>query len=296
MYAITRVFLIIALLLGSAACQRDEAKKLETPNINWKSLEFTCTHEKNRVPKFDQETDQWFKTARAYEKSGNESLFPEMVRLYEKAAERNHYKAMNNLAVIYAFGEGAEQDMGRALSLVERMMQQNIGMGYYKMGAFIEQGIGVEQDQMAALAYYRRAADLGSPQGQYAVGKKLLSIHKDAPEPARVRAVAIQMLECALAQGEAKAGDRLGWHFAEGTGDASRGLAYFQRAAALGNMDSLYVLYTAFKDGDWGTNIDPARAACYYKLLEEVRADNKKTFPNIDRICPLPPKPLPPRS
>ena len=100
-------------MLTLAACQGGSQSGLAS--VDWKSLEFTCTHEKDRLPKPDAEADQWFKTAHAYEKSGNEALFPEMVRLYEKAAERNHYKAMNNLAVIYAFGEGADQDMGRAL-------------------------------------------------------------------------------------------------------------------------------------------------------------------------------------
>ena len=283
--------LVIASVLVLSACER------ETPrpsSVDWKSLEFKCVHEKDIWPKItDTEADQWFKTARAYDKSGKESVEDEMFLLYEKAAERNHFKAMANLASLY-IERGRPEDVPKAIELVERLMAMNISSGYYQMATFLEQGIGVEQDRNAALAYYRKSADLGNRQGQYVVGKKLLSIHKDALEPERVRAIAIQMLECALAQGEAKAGDRLGWHFAEGTGDASRGLAYFQRAAALGNMDSLYVLYTAFKDGDWGTSIDTARAACYYKLLEEVRADNKKTFPNIDRICPLPPKPLPP--
>ena len=284
------LLVFLAFITGCSAGGGDT--KLEPPKIDWNSLEFTCTHEKDRLPKPDAEADEWFKTARAYDKSGKESLESQMLELYLKAAERSHVKALNNLVLVYLEGQGVEPDAAQAVEYAERLVKMEIGMGYYHMGVFLEQGIGVEQDRPASLAYFRRAADLGNAQGQHVVGKKLLRIHKDAPEPERVRAIAIRMLECSLAQGAAMAGNELGWEFTEGTGEVSRGLAYFQKAAALGDRSSLYSLYSTFDEGKRGIKKDSARAACYYKLLEEVRADNKKTFPNIDRICPLPPKPF----
>ena len=267
---------------------------MEAPKIDWKSLEFACTQEKDRLPKPDAEADQWFKTARAFDKSGKESVEPQMLELYLKAAERNHVKALNNLVLVYLEGQGVDPDATQAVKYAERMIKMEVGMGYYHMGVFLEQGIGVEQDRPASLAYFRRAADLGNAQGQYVVGKKLFEVAADTPEPERIRSIAVQMLECALAQGDANSGNKLGWHFANSGLDVPRGLSYFQKAAGLGDTNSLYTLFDAFGNGEWNIAKDPARAACYERLWKESEADNKKTFPNIDRICPLPPKPVPP--
>ena len=104
--------------------------------------------------------------------------------------------------------------------------------------------------------------------------------------------IGIKMLECSLAQGWAASGLELGAHFLMGERDATTGLPYLQKAAALGHSQSLYILYSAFNDGEYGVGKDPVRAACYKKLEEEADADKTKRFPNIDKICPLPPKPM----
>ena len=290
----SRLVLVFWLVYGIGCGAGGGDKQLEVPKIDWKSLEFTCTHEKDRLPKPDAEADQWFKTARAYDKSGKESLEPQMLELYLKAAERDHVKALNNLVLVYLEGQGVEPDAPQAVEYAERLTKMEIGMGYYHMGVFLEQGIGVEQDRPASLAYFRRAADLGNAQGQYVVGKKLLGDFRQTPERDRIMAIGMKMLECALAQGESKAGVQLGYEFTMSGTDVLRGLAYFQKAAALGNTDALFALFTGFRDGEWGLSKNSSRAECYEKLWREAEADNKKTFPNIDRICPLPPKPVPP--
>ena len=261
--------------------------------IDWKSLEFTCVKEKN--PPLDKDADHWFKSARVIEKGERAGTDAQMIELYEMAAARNHHKAIVNLAGIYADGDGVKSDEGRAVELLERGMRMNAPLAYYNMGAFLSQGIGVKKDQVAALAYFRKAADLGSPAGQYAVGEKLLTEFSVSPDKDKIIPIAVSMLECALEQGFAKAGLELGQHFS-GVGYATnkeRGLPYLQKAAALGNNQALYVLQTAFEEGERGVTKDPARAACYKRLGDESDADKTKKFPNIDRICPLPPKPMP---
>lgn len=260
--------------------------------IDWKSLEFTCVKEKN--PPIDKEADHWFKSARAIEKGERAGTTAQMIELYEKAAAKNHYKAIVNLAGIYADGDGVEADERRAVELLERAMRMNAPLAYYNMGAFLSQGIGVKKDQVAALAYFRKAADLGSPAGQYAVGDKLMAEFSASPDRDKVLPIAISMLECSLGQGFAKAGMRLGSHFS-GVGyitNKERGLVYFQKAAALGDSQALYMLRAAFTEGKRGVTKDPTRAACYKRLSDELDADKTKKFPNIDRICPLPPKPM----
>lgn len=285
-----RLLLLSTIFLGLTACQPGEGNAVEE-TIDWKSLEFTCV--KEQKPPLDKEADHWFKSARAIEKGERPGTDALMIELYEKAAARNHPKAIVNLAGIYGSGDGVAPDERKAVALLERGMSMNIPLAYYNMGAFLTQGIGVKQDRVAALAYFRKAADLGNPAGQYAVGDKLLGDFRQSPDKDKIMPIGIQMLECALGQGFAKAGLALGSYFSTRDENKERGLVYFQKAAALGDSQALYMLRTAFTEGKRGVTKDPARAACYKRLSDELDADKTKKFPNIDRICPLPPKPLP---
>ncbi len=289
-----RVLLLLATLLCCLGCDFVYGKKnMDIENVDWKALEFTCKREQGLWPRVDEEADGWFKQARKLEKENKEGAEKYIIALYEKAAERNHFKAINNLALMYRNGYGVPVNENKAVELVERLMAMNIGAGYYQMGNFLEQGVGVKQDRVAALAYYRKSADLGDPQGQFLVGKKL--VDKFLQTPMRVQAIALgtKMLECSLSQGHAPAGYELGMTYAIVEENIPKSLAYFQQSAALGHRESVYALEGIFEDGEYNLGKDPQRAACYRKLYEELRADPSKKFPNIDRICPLPPKPMP---
>ena len=266
---------------------------MDIKNVDWKALEFTCKREKSLWPRVDEEADGWFKQARKLEKEDKEGAEKYIIPLYEKAAERNHFKAINNLALMYRNGYGVPVNEKKAVELVERLIAMNIGAGYYQMGNFLEQGIGVEQDRVAALAYYRKSADLGDPQGQFLIGKTLVDKFLQTPMRAQAIALGTKMLECSLSQGHAPAGYELGMTYAIVEENIPKALAYFQQAAALGHEASLFSLIGIFRDGEYGITKDPQRSACYQKLLDEVDAEKSKRFPNIDRICPLPPKPIP---
>ncbi|WP_425326540.1 hypothetical protein [Serratia marcescens] len=62
---------------------------------------------------------------------------------------------------------------------------------YYQMGIFLSQGIGVKQDKKAALAYFHRSADLGSPYGRLVSGEELLTAFSGEPEPIRSKGKAL---------------------------------------------------------------------------------------------------------
>ena len=288
----TRLLLLLTVCVGLAGCQPGKGNAVEK-TIDWKSLEFTCV--KEPALRLDKDADHWFKSARAIDKGERPGTDAQMIELYEKAAARNHPKAIVNLANIYADGDKVEPDERKAVELLERGMNMNFPLAYYNMGAFLSQGIGVKQDKIAALAYMRKAADMGNAAAQYAVGDELMAEFSTSPDRDKILPIAISMLECSLGQGFAKAGVRLGHHFS-GVGYATnkeRGLPYFQKAAALGDSQALYVLQTAFAEGKRGVTKDPARAACYKRLGDEADTDKTKKFPNIDRICPLPPAPMP---
>ncbi len=277
----------IAVLAGIA-----HGKNVKPPLPDWQALAFTCTTEQN--PPVDPQADAWFLRARELERQNIEAHDAEMVRLYQMAADRGHYKAMLNLAGLYSRGTAVPRDESKAIDLVEQALKLNAPHAFYTMGVMLQQGIGVKQDDEAALSYFRRAADLGNRYGQQAAGEAIRNVFAKQLEPERTRgyAIAVQMLECALSQDMAEAGYTLGWHFLDFEEDASIALGYFQRAAALGDAKSIYMLYSIFREGSNGIEKDPQRAACYDKLWYEAKAEPGRKFPDIDRLCPLPPPPV----
>jgi hypothetical protein len=137
---------------------------------------FLCAHEKDHVPPLDQEADAWFRkalelTKRQSELRGNVRF--EILDLYNKAVERDHWKAMHNLAALYRTGwPGAlEEDTDKALDLYERMVQLQIPQGFYDMAAMMGNSNGLTNPATDGLTYLDRAAQLGNPEAQVELGK-----------------------------------------------------------------------------------------------------------------------------
>jgi uncharacterized protein len=292
-------WLLLLMVSLTAACKDVRTKQME--NIDWKSLEFVCKTEQHTKYKDTDEAEQWYRTANRYYKVGSDKDLIESVKYLQKAADQGHVKAMNNLVLAYLNGDGIEQSDKMAVRWAEQMIKAESGSGYYHMGTFLEQGTGVKQDRKAALSYFRKAADLGNDQGQLAVGEKMLSAFYP-PEVSKADkdkgyAIATSMLQCALNQGLGEAGYKLGLHYS-GESMTNQSMLAMQAAGKLGHLNSLYWLHSGFRDGPESTTKDglikdTQRAACYYKLVNEIREDKTKRFPNLDKICPLPPKPMP---
>lgn len=286
MNALLVLLLIVA--IGASGCSKGNNMGVE--DIDYSSLAFECTEEVN--PPFDEDADKWYRTARNLQKQDESGNAAEIVDMYQKAVKKDHYNAMHRLALMYIDGIGVERNEKRAVELVRRVVEMDVPSGYYQMGVFLQQGIGVKQDEAASLTYMRRAADMGNPQAQYAIGRKLLDIRESEVRP-KVIPIGEAMLQCALQQGLGDAGYKLGKHYLIGAGKTSDGLAALQAAARLGHNQSLFSLRRIFSEGQYGIGKDPERAACYARLESESDADKAKTFPDIDRICPLPPKRMP---
>ena len=272
---------------------------MQEQTVDWKSLEFKCVHEADLLPKPDPEADEWYRQANAVFKAGVQkdsfALLTSSFELTLKAAERNHVKAMNNLVLAYLGGDGVKQSDSKAVHWAEELIKRNIGMGYYHMGTFLQQGTGVKQDRVAALTYFRKSADLGNAQGQLVVADKIsasvASLAGD--EKDRGFGIARGMLQCALNQGLGDAGYSLGLQFQIYEEKMPEALIAFQAAAGLGHGQSLWALHTIFGQGKSSISADPARAACYKRLSDQSDDDKTKKFPDIDKLCPLPPKPMP---
>lgn len=267
---------------------------MQDQTVDWKALEFKCVREADLLPKPEAEADEWYLRGNAMFKAGVQkdsfSMLSSSFELMLKAAEHGHVKAMNNLVLAYLGGDGVKQSNTRAVHWAEELINRNIGMGYYHMGTFLQQGTGVKQDRVAALTYFRKSADLGNAQGQLVSGDKLLEAVSRTAERERGFAIGTAMLQCALNQGLAEAGYKLGFHYSMSENAPDKGLVAFQAAGRLGHRQSLWTLHSAFEDGDFGQLKDPMRSTCYERLWEESKNDKTKTFPDIDKLCPLPPK------
>ncbi|HEK1094953.1 TPA: sel1 repeat family protein [Proteus mirabilis] len=267
---------------------------------NLKNFQFTCVHEKDVFPPLDPQADSWFKQAVKLSKQDNPN-FNQIAQLYRQAAEKGHYKAIGNLQVMIAEGD-IEPSVGKyrtdeVIELVERLIQMNIPFGYYIMGTYLERGYGVEQDKGAAFSYMLKAAVMGNPEGQYVIGQKFMDGR--VPELYRLD-LGRAMLACASEQGFKDASYWLGMSYSMIDKDYSKGLGYFHEAAKQGDALSAFQLEDAFKTADpnnrldyLGQQIDLERARRYSLIGEEITSNPNAKFPDIDKIVPLPPAPLP---
>ncbi|MEI9532613.1 DUF6396 domain-containing protein [Moellerella wisconsensis] len=267
-------------------------------NDNLKNFQFTCVQEKDRFPPLDPEADMWFKEARHLEKQKGKKDYVKIGSLYRQAAMKNHYKAIGNLQALLAQGKVTPSQgqfrQQEVIDLVERLIKMDIPFGYFIMGTYLQQGYGVEQDSEAAFQYMLKAAVMGNPDGQYAIGDKFL--YRNTPS-FRLD-LGRTMLACAAEQGYSKAAYELALDYKNE--DNNKSLYYFQLSTRYGYERSAYKLAKIFSANDpsneldyLGQRIDPERVKRYQKIYNELDKNPYAKFPDIDKIVPLPPAELP---
>ncbi|MBT2791954.1 sel1 repeat family protein [Paraburkholderia strydomiana] len=268
---------------------------------------FTCVYQDQHVPAIDPQAEVWFQQALALDSPDiyyKERDYPKIYELYLRAAERNHWKAMLNLASLIVGGVSGvpEQDREIAIRWVEKAMQAGIPDAYDVMGKFHQNGIVRGGDATSAYAFFQRAADMGSPSAQAFLGFKM-SGNYDSPDGDFWGNANIgrQMLQCSLSQGYGDAADDLGYLYKGATSESKRqALEVFHEGVKLGSAKCASTLSSEFNGLDLahGTNIvgvvDKARAERYGALGDALEHyDGRLKLPNLDKILPLPPAPLP---
>ncbi|MHA6828323.1 tetratricopeptide repeat protein [Ralstonia pseudosolanacearum] len=207
---------------------------------------------------------------------------------------------MLNLANAYVEGQGVEHDTEHAVQLVEQAMKLGIPAAYDAMGTYHMNGVGVKQDASRAYAFWQLAADMGSPSAMAYLGSKMDALYDD-PKTGfwGNRKVALKMLECGVAQGNGKAAYALGTTLkgtrAELNEDNVHALKVLHEGVKFGSAESAGYLFAAFDDGDpmVGDVKDRARAERYSVLADRLERDPDLRLPNLDKVVPLPPAPLP---
>lgn len=259
------------------------------------NLAFTCAHEASHLPKLDPDADKLFLYARYLQKQEGPKDFDDIMRYYRIAAAHGHYKANHNAQLFITQGL-VLSPTGRkeAVDLAMQLVQQGIPGGYYDLGHYLEIGYGVQQDTTAAMRYLRKAADLGSPEAQAYVASKLNPVEM-APDVAR------KMWRCAAEQGDGAAANQLGIALSVNH-EFSEAVSAFQLGVEAGETQSAYALEQGFKGPPESDRInylglanDPERSRRYRSIgdfIDRNEGRNPKV-PDIDKIVPLPPAPLP---
>ncbi len=276
----------------------------EVPSDIKKQLAFVCTHEASRIPPRDREADQLYKHARWLAKANvlkqDPAAYPPMERLLRIATAYGHDRANIELRSMLDKNQAHSADpMNEAIDLVQDLIKRGIPAGYYDMGWYVEHGYAVDADQELAFKYYRKAADLGNPEGQYLVGKLLNSVRLHGPE---IAAIGLAMQRCAADQGHAKAANIYATNVRQ-NGNLTEAMRYYQLASAAGEAEAAFSLSKAFDARsnddplyDLGQAIDPEHQERYkkvWKFLADYSYLNPKV-PELDTIAPLPPAKLPP--
>ena len=275
---------------------------------------FTCKIEASKVPPVDAQADAWFRAAQALDDPGiweEDRDYKKIVQLTRQAAERQHWKAMLNLATLYLEKRDPPHGEMEALSLVEQAMRLGIPAAYDRMGTYYMNSVGVPGDATKAFAFWQRAAEMGNPQAMAYLGGKMAATW-DSPDDgfwANIP-VARKMLKCSLAQGHGPAAYSL--YYIQAWPRAADGKIIGPRTADTRAL-ALMTLHTGVKFGcsDCARSLsvefrnphdladmlvphlDSARSERYAVLHNALNLNPLLRFPNLDKVLPLPPALLP---
>jgi TPR repeat protein len=223
------------------------------------------------------------------------------------AAEKGDWGARALLAHFYLEGLGPldtnkvlDSEPEKGVQIIRQAVAAGQAWGYYDLGVAHQYGYGgAAMDEAISWAYYRRAAELGSPDAQMALA--------EAYENAKRHDDALYLRMCAYKQEHGPAANLLGL-IAEVKGRFDEALKYYQDGTRFGNKEAAAALMLFF----WAENWDQFTAEHMTKLRElELKPDAErkaryKMIKNalelnpdlrlklLDKVLPLPPAELPP--
>jgi len=275
----------LALILVSACSDpsQGQPKKMSQLPPPENQTEFICVREADNLPPIDSELETRYQEVRAQEKQNNQSDWENLNNQYQYLAEQGHWKAASRLAYRHIKGLGGPRSYSKAFQWYQHLADQNIPQGYYNLAAMAEKGLGVDQDKEKAWAYLHRAAQTGSPHAQYRLGEIYLYPKNDDRMGELYH-------RCALSQGHAESARALGRiHLV--MGNYPKAMYFTQVAASMGLPTSMVKLDGVFRDGDYGYEKNLEHAAVYERFLYQLEYDASLTFPELAKLCPLPPHP-----
>jgi TPR repeat protein len=243
--------------------------------------EFKCLHEQETAPPLSQQAEQWFQHGRSISKE-RLPKWTEVARLYQQAVEKNHWKAMHNLAELYLRGDGVDKDTNKAIDLYMEMVKLQVPLGYYDMSVMTQRGVGVVQSEKDAVLFLLKAGDMGSPIAQIRLGNKYIYNLKRYQ-------LGVSYLRCAALQGNAEANYELGNYYELLDRNYPVAMHYYQRAASLGERKGAMEIENTLREGKFSYGKDERLAKAYYEVSSQLSNNPELRLPNLAKDIPLPP-------
>jgi len=256
-------------------------------------------------PNTDVEAEQWYRAATLlHAKSWRRTVqeLQDMVILYEAAASRGHYRAINNLYLLYTGTQGAMGDLfdqrpDRARKWLHYGLEKDWAMAYYWLfDALYEGHAGYSYNPKLGLAYLQKAVELGVPLAQYELAR-IYEKNLDNSKTAQL------LFECSAKQGFSAAMDELST-FKWIDGKLNESLLLMHNAVRYGGEkggESALLLTDVYSESKGilqafsATPADPIREAAYHELYVALKGTDTTsgnifyTFPRLDEVLPLPP-------
>ncbi|MHC8289924.1 tetratricopeptide repeat protein [Pseudomonas sp. XS1P51] len=246
--------------------------------------EFKCVHEQDVAPPLNQQAEQWFQQGRSISKE-RLPKWTEVAQFYQQAVEKNHWKAMHNLAELYLRGDGVAKDTNKAIDLYMEMVKLKAPLGYYDMSVMTRRGVGVVQSDKDFMLFLIKAADFGNPQAQTQIGYiYIYDKNRDS--------VGLRYLRCADAQDYSDVTYKIASYNKNIDANYPVAVHYYQRAAALGLRKAALVIESTFMDGDFGYVKNEKLAKAYSNISSQLFKDPNLQFPGLAKDYPLPPHPV----
>ncbi|MCG2583666.1 tetratricopeptide repeat protein [Massilia sp. TS11] len=237
--------------------------------------------------------------------------FKRVVELTRKAAARRHWKAMLNLASLYLEKRDLPRGQNEAADLLWEAVKLGIPAAYDQMGAHMLNG-DLPGGLNKAYALMQTAANMGNPQSMTYLGRRMYAGSDNlVPGYWANYPVALKMLKCSLAQGYGPAAaeleylyfypmDAAGSYMAGPTPETKDRTTRILHEGVKQGCDMCANSLSRQFGGRSDTNevfvpiIDKARGKRYSMMSDLISANPDRHYPNLDKILPLPPAPLPP--
>ena len=304
------IFLLIPLITACgvnsfSALDRNDTQIRSAPKaFDPKRTEYTCAAWTPPSPP-DAEAHLWYRAATLLDAKDwrmNKEEFQDMIVLYEAAASKGHYQAINNLYLLYTHVQGSTGIMynplhNRARKWLHYGLDKNWAMAnYWLFDALYEGNAGYRRNPQLGLAYLQKAVDLGVPLAQYELAR-IYEKNLDNSKTAQL------LFECAAKQGFSAAMKELS-SFKAIDGDQKESLRLMHNAVRYGGesggesasrLSHVYGKTKAYMKEFASTLTDPVRETAYNELYTALTGTDTKsgnpfyTFPRLDEVLPLPP-------
>ena len=272
----------------------------------------TCGRWKDHMPRRrDPEAYQIYIKARNFWRSKVEFEFTRQELLgiladVKLAADKGDWGARALLAHFYLEGLGPldtnnvlDSEPEKGVQIIRQAVAAGQAWGYYDLGVAHQYGYGgAAMDEAISWAYYRRAAELGSPDAQMVLA--------EAYENAKRNEEALYLRMCAYKQEHGPAARKLGL-IAKVKARFDEALKYYQDGTRFGNKEAATALMLFFWTENWNQftaeemsklrqlelKPDAERKARYKEVKHALELNPDLKLKLLDKVLPLPPAELP---